>query len=247
MENGEVSAVQASAFMVGCAWLGRDPGTGAIRACLEAVERVGDHRAAANMAWALAVLQACDQSTWSRLVAHVEGAAAELLDVQLVQLAQAYQMLRQQHGSDIPCPPDLLRRSLKAQASRLSHMQRHGRTCHFERALVAAVHQLAAGQDVQYACIATGRDGLPLALVDVALPQLRIAVEGNGPRRFLRGRGSEDAGQLQLNGPTQARNLVQQGADWLVVSLPSPAAWDPCSRAAHCLQMSSWWRGWRVT
>ncbi|KAL4422430.1 hypothetical protein ABPG75_008627 [Micractinium tetrahymenae] len=213
------------AWLVGCAWLGRNPGPKAIRACLEAVERDGGSRQLANVVWATAVLQACDLGTWSRLVARGEGAVLELPDVGLVQWATAYRHMQLQHGSSIPRPPELLQRSLAAQAAALKQMKWH--PSQFERALAAAVQQLAAGQEVQPGYIATGCNGQPLALVDVALPQLRIAVEAVGPTHFLRNGGSRDAVQPQLNGPTQGRISLLQGAGWLVVSVPYAAAWDP--------------------
>ncbi|KAL4422459.1 hypothetical protein ABPG75_008656 [Micractinium tetrahymenae] len=210
VENQEVHAVQAGAFMVGCAWLGRNPGPKAIHACLESVERDGGSQGAANVAWALAVLQACDLGTWSRLVAHVEGAVADVPAVQLYQWAAAYQLLRLQHATHIPCQPDLLRRSLAAQAADLEKMQQRGSATRFKWVLAAAVQQLAAGQEVQPAYIAADLNGQPLVLVDVALPQLRIAVEADGPTHFLRGHNSRVAGQLQLEGPKQlTAGLVQ--------------------------------------
>ncbi|KAL4422475.1 hypothetical protein ABPG75_008672 [Micractinium tetrahymenae] len=116
---------------------------------------------------------------------------------------------------------------LAAQEADLKHTQWQGSTSQFKWALAAAVRQLAAGQDVQSAFIAADCDGQPLALVDVALPQLRIVVDGVGPTRILRGHSNRHAGQLQLDGPTQARNRLLQGAGWLVVSVPYALACDP--------------------
>ncbi|KAL4422491.1 hypothetical protein ABPG75_008688 [Micractinium tetrahymenae] len=122
---------------------------------------------------------------------------------------------------------------LAANAAQLEEVRQRGGRSQFECALAAAVQLLAAGLDVQPVFVAADCDGQPLAVVDVALPLLRIAVEADGPRRFLRGRGASSggAGQLQLDGPSQARNRLLQGAGWLVVSVPYASAWQPIAMA----------------
>ena len=89
----------------------------------------------------------------------------------------------------------------------------------FERLLTAAVAQLAGGHAVEAGHIVHSSQGEALLQADIALPQLRIAVEADGPRHFIRNAVGPD-GQPLLDGPTQARNRLLRHHGWHVVGLP---------------------------
>ncbi|PRW39331.1 Tbc2 translation chloroplastic [Chlorella sorokiniana] len=214
---------------MGCAQLSLVPPVATIEACVAALERQdrrSNSREAANVAWALATLEACDLPTWERLMAVVAREGATLADVAYAQLAQAHLLMQLRYGHSVPCPPQLLQRSQAAWQALLFGRQREqqqllqGRAVsRLEFLLAAAVAQLAGSHAVEAGHIVHSGRGEPLLQVDIALPQLRIAVEADGPVHFIRNKMGRD-GQPLLNGPTGARNRLLRHHGWHVVEVP---------------------------
>jgi len=156
-------------------------------------------------------------------VAAQEGAA--LADVAFVQFAQAHLLMQLQYGDAVPCPPQLLQRSQAAwqaqlQAEQQKHQQLQGRTVsQFEGLIATAVAELAGSYAVMTSHIVRSGRGEPLLQADAALPQLRIAVEADGPSHYLRNFKEKD-GQPLRNGPTRARNRLLRHHGWHVVGVP---------------------------
>ena len=186
--------------------------------------------AAANSARACLVAcllcsQACDLRTWQCLLAVAAHEGASLADIAYKQLVQAHLLMQLRYGDSVPCPPELLHRSRVAWHAQLLAEQRKQQqlkgpaVTKFEGLLAAAVAQLAGGHAVEAGHIVHSSKGEPLVQADIALPQLRIAVEADGPRHFIRNRVGAD-GQPLLNGPTQARNRLLRHHGWHVVGVP---------------------------
>ena len=181
--------------------------------------------------WLLALLpapfcsQACDLPTWQSLVTIVAHEDASLAGLEYMQLAQAHLLMQLRHGGSVPCPPQLLQRSRAAWHARLlaeqqKQQQLQGRAVsQFEGLLTAAVAQLAGGHAVEAGHIVHSSQGEALLQADIALPQLRIAVEADGPTHFIRNSIGPD-GQPPLDGPTQARNRLLRHHGWHVVGVP---------------------------
>ena len=169
--------------------------------------------------------QACDLPTWQRLLAVAAHEDASLAEVACQQLAQAHLLMQLRYGDSVPCPPELLQRSRAAWHAQLlaeqrKHQQLHGRAVsQFEGLLTAAVAQLAGGHAVEAGHIVHSSQRDPLVEADIGLPQLRIAVEADGPRHLIRNAVGPD-GQPLLNGPTQARNRLLRHHGWHVVGVP---------------------------
>jgi len=105
-------------------------------------------------------------------------------------------------------------------AEQRKHQQLQGRAVsQFEGLLAATVAELAGGHAVVTGHIVHSGRGEPLLLADVALPQLRIAVEADGPRHFIRNWAGAD-GQPVRDGPTRARNRLLRHHGWHVVGVP---------------------------
>ncbi|PRW39115.1 RAP domain [Chlorella sorokiniana] len=213
---------------MGCAQLSLMPPVATIEACVAALERQNHqnlNRAAVNVAWALAMLEVCDLPTWEQLMAVAASNGAPLADVEYKQLAQAHLLMQLRYGGSVPCPPQLLQSSKAVWQAGLFGRQREqqrlqGKTVsQFEGLLAAAVGQLAGGHVMEAGHIAHSGRGEPLLQVDIALPQLRIAVEADGPWHFIRNRAGPD-GQPLLDGPTRARNRLLRHHGWHVVGVP---------------------------
>ena len=163
--------------------------------------------------------------TWQRLLAVVAHEDASLAEVTCQQLAQAHLLMQLRHGGSVPCPPQLLQRSRVAWHARLlaeqqKQQQLQGRAVsQFEGLLTAAVAQLAGGHAVEAGHIVHSSQGEALLQADIALPQLRIAVEADGPTHFIRNSIWPD-GQPLLDGPTQARNRLLRHHGWHVAGVP---------------------------
>ncbi|GAB4823928.1 hypothetical protein N2152v2_010974 [Parachlorella kessleri] len=213
--TGELTTAETSATVMGCAWLGIIPPVEVIVACWRALMRGGgeDTQATANVAWALALLDACTPRMWeiltSRLLANLDAAA----QVHLFQWHQAYLLIKLQFPQGLACPPELLTRSLAAHQAGLA---RRTLSTHFERVLAEAVQQLAPGQQVMVEYLVSDPDGLGWLRVDVALPGLKLAVEADGPYHFLR-----NVEPAQQDGLTKARDRLLRGWGWFVVVVPS--------------------------
>lgn len=165
-------------------------------------------------------LQACDLRTWERLIAVASREGSSLVEVQQAQVSQAHLLMQLRYSNSLPCPRELLQRSRAAWHDQLVVRQRQGRTfSQIESLLAAAVAELASGHAVVAGHIVHSGRGEPLLLVDVALPQLRIAVEADGPTHFLRNRASKDGRPLP-DGPTLARNHLLRHHGWHVVAVP---------------------------
>ena len=169
--------------------------------------------------------QACDMPTWQRLLAVAAHEDASLAEVACRQLAQAHLLMQLRHGGSVPCPPELLQRSRVAWHAQLLARQRkqqqpQGRAVtQFEGLLAAAVAQLAGGHAVEAGHIVHSSQGEALLQADIALPQLRIAVEADGPWHFIRNAVGPD-GQPLPDGPTRARNRLLRHHGWHVVGVP---------------------------
>jgi very-short-patch-repair endonuclease len=151
---------------------------------------------------------------WGELAGLMNNCASKAANVALLQWHQAYLLMTQQYGVVAACPPELLQRSL---ATHLAQKASHT-TTHFEGALAEAVRQLAGGLDVQLSHAVHDPHGEGRLWVDVALPQLRIALEADGPYHFLRN------AELQT-GDTRARDRLLRGWGWHVIVVPH-VVWD---------------------
>jgi very-short-patch-repair endonuclease len=132
----------------------------------------------------------------------------------LLQWHQAYLLMRQRYSVVAACPPELLQRSLAAHRA----LNAPQTTTHFERVLAEAVRQLAGGLDVELSHAAHDLHGEGRVWVDVALPQLRIALEADGPTHFLR-----NTEPRQQTGETRARDRLLRGWGWHVIIAPYSA------------------------
>jgi very-short-patch-repair endonuclease len=148
---------------------------------------------------------------WGELAGLMSSGAISAEEVHWLQWHQAYLLMRQRYGVVSACPPKLLQRSLAAHlALKASH-----RTTRFERVLWEAVRQLAGGLDVQLSHAVHDPHEEGRVWVDVALPQLRIALEADGPTHFLR-----NLEPPQQTGDTRARDRLLRGWGWHVVVVP---------------------------
>ncbi len=119
--------------------------------------------------------------------------------------------MRQRYGADAACPPELLHRSLAAHLAPKAARA----TTYFESALAEAVQQLAGTLGVETHFAVLNPHGKGRVWVDVALPQLRVALEADGPTHFLR-----NLEPLQQTGDTQARDRLLRGWGWHVIMVP---------------------------
>ncbi|KAL4422954.1 hypothetical protein ABPG75_009151 [Micractinium tetrahymenae] len=216
---------------VGCAMLAAHPGTAVIQACLDAVEKQRSAVALAHVTWDVAALEAQraatdapdhGAATWARLVELVRDMAAELRlpHVPLQQLARAHQ-LTQPHGMP-GLAPELLQRSQQAVEVALEEKCRALRAASstsFVGQLAAAVSELAGDRTPETTCIVRSSAGEGLTVADIAVPELRIAVQADGPRRFLHNRCGP-AGCPQPTAYTLARTALLRAHGWHVVSVP---------------------------
>jgi sirohydrochlorin ferrochelatase len=153
---------------------------------------------------------------WGELAGLMNSGASKAANVALLQWHQAYFLITQQYGVVATCPHELLQRSLAAHlALKASDM-----TTRFERVLAEAVWQLAEGLDVQLSHAVHDPHGEGRLWVDVALPQLRIALEADGPTHFLR-----NTEPPQQTGDTRARDRLLRGWGWHVIVVPY-VVWD---------------------
>ena len=127
---------------------------------------------------------------------------------------------------ELACPPELLERSRAAH--RKGALRGRPPTL-LQRALKQEVERQAPGQRVVSEYAVEAPDGEGWLLVDVALPELRIALEADGPYHFLRNVPQ------QLRGETAARNRLLRAWHWEVVSM-SHTAWEDASGFASVTQ-----------
>jgi very-short-patch-repair endonuclease len=153
---------------------------------------------------------------WGELARLMSSGASKAANVHWRQWHQAYLLMRQRYGVVAACPSELLQRSLAAHLARKAPQT----TTHLEGALAEAVRQLAGGLDVELSHAVHDRDIRGRLWVDVALPQLRIALEADGPTHFLR-----NTELRQQTGETQARDRLLCGWGWHVIMVPC-VVWD---------------------
>jgi very-short-patch-repair endonuclease len=156
-------------------------------------------------------LQVCDLGMWNQLAGLMSSSASSAKNMNWLQWHQAYLLMRQRYGVVVACPPELLQRSLAAHLA----LKAPRTTTHFEDALAEAVRQVAEGLDVQLSHAVHDPRGEGRLWVDVALPQLRIALEADGPTHFLR-----NTELRQQKGETRARDRLLRGWGWHVIVVP---------------------------
>jgi very-short-patch-repair endonuclease len=148
---------------------------------------------------------------WGELAGLMNSGAIKAANVALLQWHQAYLLMRQRYGVVAACPPELLQRSLAAHRA----LKAPQMSSYFERVLAEAVRQLAGRLDVQLGHAVHDPHGEGRVWADVALPQLRIAVEADGPYHFLR-----NTEPRQQTGETRARDRLLRGWGWHVIVVP---------------------------
>ncbi len=141
----------------------------------------------------------------------MSSGASKAANVTLLQWHQAYLLMRQRYGAVAACPPELLKRSLAAHRA----LKAPQMSSYFGTMLAEAVRQLAGGLEVELSHAVHGRDRKGRLWVDVALPQLRIALEADGPYHFLR-----NTEPRQQTGETRARDRLLRGWGWHVIIVP---------------------------
>ena len=83
------------------------------------------------------------------------------------------------------------------------------------------------GQPVSVEHLVPDPDGQGGLRVDVALPELKLAVEADGPHHFLR-----NVQPQQQNGATKARDRLLWGWGWNVIVVPSNVWERLCANGA---------------
>ena len=140
--------------------------------------------------------------------------------VELAMWHQGY-LLFKARLPELACPPELLERS---QAAHRGAALWGGPPTLLQRAVAQAARRVAPGQRVELEYAAQAPHGRGCLWVDVALPALRIALEADGPRHFLRNR--KPGGRLQPTGDTLARDRLLWAWGQRVVSVPYTAWLD---------------------
>jgi hypothetical protein len=153
---------------------------------------------------------------WGVVAGLMNSGTSKAANVELLQWHQAYLLMRQRYGADEACPPALLQRSLAAHRA----LKAPQMPTYFERVRAEAVQQLAGALGVETHFAVLNPHGEGRLLVEVALPQLRIALEADGPTHFLR-----NVKPLQQTGDTRARDRLLRGWEWHVIVVPH-IVWD---------------------